>query len=71
MRDDGITVLKWKDGEMVTLVVDGQFMAAIVNLDKWFMFRRVRLISAFGLNYEWAREQILNEYIKYKKELAK
>mgnify|MGYP003640517972 FL=1 len=29
------------------------------------MFRKVKLVSAFGLNYDWARDTILSEYMKY------
>jgi len=50
------------DGTLVEIFTGGNYISAVVNLNKWFMFRKVKLISAKGLNYDYARKLILEEY---------
>ena len=61
-----IVVTEQPNGNLVELVLDGVIMiSAIINLKKWFMFRKVRLVSARGMNYEWAKEEVLKHYKSY------
>lgn len=52
----------YEGGTLVEIFTGGNYISAVVNLNKWFMFRKVRLISARGLNYDYARKLILEEY---------
>jgi hypothetical protein len=51
-------------GDLVELNADGIHIRAIINLDNWF--RKVTLLEAKCLNYDWAKAVILKHYINTK-----
>ncbi|AFK66716.1 hypothetical protein COPG_00120 [Colwellia phage 9A] len=66
-----ISVTHQPNGELVCITLGKHKISAIVNMKKWFMFRKINLVSALGLNYDYAREQILKHYKNYCKESGK
>lgn len=51
-------------GDLVE-INEGNFKAsAIINVNKWF--NKVKLLSADGLNYKFAQEELLRRYLKHK-----
>jgi len=46
-------------GDLITLENNYIRIFALVDTKKWF--NKVTLLYAFGLNYEWAKQQILIE----------
>jgi len=60
--NNDMTIRKTKiiQGDLVHLYVEGNLIIAIVDLDNWF--NKVKLLKASGLNYDWAKEQILKYY---------
>lgn len=47
-------------GDLITLENGHSRIVALVDVSKWF--NKVTLLWAYGLNYEWAKQQILSEH---------
>ncbi len=52
-----VVITKILQGDLVSIEIDDNHILAIVNLDNWFS--KVKLLSATGLNYDWAKEQAI------------
>ena len=68
MSELSVSIMKFINGDVVTLENEHNLIIAIVNPKKWFMFRKVQLQTAKGLNREFARELVWTEYNKHIKE---
>ena len=68
MSDLNVSIMKFINGDVVTLENEHNLIIAIVNPKKWFMFRKVQLQAAKGLNRDFARELVWAEYNKHIKE---
>jgi len=59
-----MTIEPTLQGDLVTISNKHNKIVALVNLNNWFTFRKIKLLHADGLNYEWAKEQVLIFYTK-------
>ena len=53
-------ITKILQGDLVEYYCEGLTIIAIINTSNWFF--KVKLLSADGLNYEWAKSAILAAY---------
>tara|TARA_R110000851_G_C12691980_1_gene525059 strand:+ start:209 stop:439 length:231 start_codon:yes stop_codon:yes gene_type:complete len=53
-------ITKILQGDLVEYYCEGLTVIAIINTSNWFF--KVKLLSAEGLNYEWAQSAILAAY---------
>ena len=53
-------ITKILQGDLVEYHCEGLTVIAIINTSNWFF--KVKLLSAEGLNYEWAQSAILAAY---------